>query len=137
MPPPQLYGLFVSPAQGHLVRRYGTPGHVGAHVVPGKDTVVDPDEVVGIPAVEAVRYSREYQNAIESGSLVPKTAADFAAWKQKLAKRDTDAADALNAAREALAKLTKREPEQVSDTEAYEHLTKNAAPPAGDEGAVQ
>lgn len=137
MPPASPYGLFVSPVRGHLVRRYGTPGHVGAHVSPGSEPEVDPEEVVAIPLGEAARYAREYQNAVDDGALVEKKLADFQTWKQKLQAKDKEAAELLQIAREELAKTTSRKPAEVSDTEAYEHLkAMNAATPSG-EGAVQ
>lgn len=136
MPPASPYGLFVSPVSGQLVRRYGTPGHIGTTVVPGTEPSFNEEEVVPIPVAEANRYRREYQIAIDTGALIEKKLEDFEAWKKKRSDQDRAAVEALNAAREELAKMTDRKPAEVSDTEAYEHLKSKSATttPAVDEG---
>lgn len=108
--PPKGEPLFVSAVPGKgLATRPGQAGvHIGAKVAmevvergggaggPASigrargRVVVDPDEVVEIPAIERARYSREYGRLLSDGALVVRTRADRAAWvrKQEAALRE-------------------------------------------------
>lgn len=79
-----------------------------------------PDEVVLIPAEEAIRFHQEYDAALSSNALIKRTKADHAAWiKAEDAKYEKIAADAKKA-RDEKAKADKAtaEAEQRKATQA-------------------
>lgn len=76
----QVFGLFVSAVEGQPVHRFGSPSIlIGADRDPQDPRKLRyrPDEVVGIPRVEAQRYAREYARAISDGALRERTAEEF------------------------------------------------------------
>lgn len=92
--------LFVSSVKGSLVRRYGTPVHIGVHVEcvnPGEKPLLHrfkhrwrEDEITALPEAEARRYAREYARAIREGALRPRTEAE---WRKQNAALDKAASE--------------------------------------------
>jgi len=122
------FALFVSPVKGHLVSRFGTaradhgPSIIGGSLerIPEKDPnkpisivergagrwSVDPKVIVALTHDEIAIYGREYSRAIKGGSLVRRTAAEFAEQQEqsaKAAKKARRAAEAQKKAAEAKA----------------------------------
>lgn len=79
--PAAAFALFVSSVDGHPVTRFGTRTLVGAARRQLEPTVVDytPELVVALPHAEASRYRREYERAIQAGSLRRRSADDWRA----------------------------------------------------------
>lgn len=75
----QHFAAFVSPVEGHLVRRYGTSSHIGevSSAEKGGAPGVDPSLVVPITHAEWAQYQLEYRKALDAGSLVRRTAEEW------------------------------------------------------------
>jgi hypothetical protein len=62
------YGLFVQAVQGKIVRRYGTPTHIGVTDRDGEPQW-DTDTIYPLTAAEMLRYGAEYTRALKEGAL--------------------------------------------------------------------
>ena len=72
---------YFSVAEGATVPRYGTRSFIGAKRTK-EGMVFYPDRVVAIPAVEIVRFDKEYRRALQDGSLYERKKAIDAAKSQ-------------------------------------------------------
>lgn len=74
--------LFVRPVVGQPVTRYGTGTIIGGYRKPNAPNEIEwqADSIVGIPSSEYLKYKREYDRALRTGSLKKSTAA---AWKRQ------------------------------------------------------
>jgi len=73
--------LYVSSVEGRHVQRYGSETMIGAVIDRSVDGLIkwDTDKVVAIPEPEYQTYRAEYDRLLKEGSLVRRTAAEFAA----------------------------------------------------------
>ena len=76
--------VYVSAVEGRVVARYPSfrmpvTQYIGAERF-GKVIKWNPDAVIAIGEDEWRRYRREYQMAVNDGSLVLRTEKDFASW---------------------------------------------------------
>lgn len=76
------FTLYVLPVKGKPVTRYGSKIIIGGHRSPEAPSVIvwDTKTIVQLPPAEYLRYRREYDRALQSGSLKKTTAAK---WKQQ------------------------------------------------------
>lgn len=82
----EAFGLFVSCVDGQPCTRFGTKVLIGADRDPTNRRKIRyrPKEIVALPHTEAQRYAREYARAIEDGSLVQHTAAEWREQQRRL-----------------------------------------------------
>lgn len=80
------FGLFVSCVEGQPVTRFGSKVLIGAGRDPDNRRKVrySPKQIVALPHEEAQRYGREYARAIDDGSLVQHTAAEWLEQQRRI-----------------------------------------------------
>lgn len=80
------FALFVSSVEGAPVTRFGTRTIIGATRSTLAPTVLvfDTEQIVAIPHDEYRRYRREYDRALDNGSLKRRAVADWEAQNRRL-----------------------------------------------------
>jgi hypothetical protein len=83
---------YFSSVEGRAVQRFGSKGFVGAkRTIDGHEW--DVNCIVAISLGELARYGREYGRALAEGSLVERTAKEFAAQSKAESKAPVASAD--------------------------------------------